>query len=172
MGLFNQILDAINDPETEASTSQISNIVSTVQELSNSHNAKPTGIQTAMSIVGKYTRSALQQKRQQESPDSVQSLISQFAGTQANNQAVQLIFSNSQLQQMIREIEAKTGINQGTIQSILPTLVPLVLNFLKTGSKSGNTLASNSVLSSFLDADGDGDVDMADAIQMASKYLQ
>jgi hypothetical protein len=51
---------------------------------------------------------------------------------------------------------------------MLPTLVPLALNFLKTGN---NGQGSNSVLSSFLDADGDGSFDMGDAMQMASGFL-
>jgi hypothetical protein len=54
----------------------------------------------------------------------------------------------------------------------LPTLVPLALNFLKTGNSAQNPgNSSNSVLNSFLDADGDGDVDLGDALQMAGKYL-
>lgn len=171
MGLFNQILSAINDPEKQASTNQIGNIVSTIQQLSSNYDAQPNGIQSAMSIVGKYTRSSLQEKRQHDSEESVQNLINQFAGTQANNQALQLLFSNTQLQQMIGEIEGRTGLSKGTIQGILPVLVPLVLNFLKTGANKHNSLGNNPVLNSFLDADGDGDVDIADAIQMATKYL-
>ena len=55
---------------------------------------------------------------------------------------------------------------------MLPVLVPLVLNFLKTGTHSRNPLGSNPVLSGFLDTDHDGDVDVADALQMASRHLK
>lgn len=171
MGLVNQILGAIDDPQARASTGQLSSIVNTVQQLSNNYNAQPSGIQSAMSIVGNYTKSALQQKRNHESQQSVENLVDQFAGTQPNNQIVNTLFSNPQLQQMISEIETRTGLNAGMIKGMLPVLVPLVLNFLKTGSKVNST-GNNSVLSTFLDADGDGDVDIADAMQMASKYLR
>jgi hypothetical protein len=55
------------------------------------------------------------------------------------------------------------------IEQLLPVLVPIVLNFLKTGASSQS--GGNSVLNSFLDADNDGDVDIADAMQMATRYL-
>jgi hypothetical protein len=72
---------------------------------------------------------------------------------------------------MAQQISSKTGLNFQQIQQMLPILVPLVLNFLKTGNNTQNFAAGNPVLNSFLDADGDGDVDMADVMNMASRYL-
>ena len=54
---------------------------------------------------------------------------------------------------------------------MLPTVLPLVLNMLQTGNDTDNPESGNSVLTSFLDADGDGDVDIADAMKMASRFL-
>jgi hypothetical protein len=51
-----------------------------------------------------------------------------------------------------------------TIQQLLPTLVPLILSFLQSGG--------NPLLNKFLDADGNGDVDIMDAIKLASKFLR
>ena len=171
MGLFNQIINAVNNPEQEASSNQLAGIVGTVQQLSNSYQTNPAVMQSAMSIVGNFTRSALQEKRTNQGEQQVQQIINQFGGTQANAQVLQMLFSSNQLQQMTQEITGKTGINSQVVQSMLPSLVPLILNFLKTGANSQNPLGTNSVLNSFLDADGDGDVDIADAMQMASKYL-
>ena len=51
-------------------------------------------------------------------------------------------------------------------------IVPLVLNLLQSGSNTQNPRSSgNSVLNSFLDVNGDGDVNVADAIQLFSKYV-
>lgn len=171
MGLFNQIINAVNNPEQEASSNQLAGIVGTVQQLSNNYQTNPAAMQSAMSIVGNFTRSALQEKRTNQGEQQVQQIINQFGGTQANAQVLQMLFSSNQLQQMTQEITNKTGINSQVVQSMLPSLVPLILNFLKTGANSQNPLGTNSVLNSFLDADGDGDVDIADAMQMASKYL-
>ncbi|HBB34157.1 MAG TPA: hypothetical protein DDZ80_18245 [Cyanobacteria bacterium UBA8803] len=171
MSLFNQILSAIENPDQQGSPSQLGNIFNTVQQLSNNNNVDPSTIQSVLSIVGKYARPALQQKRETEGMQETQSFVNQFSGTQPSSQAVNLLFSAPQLQQIIQEIEQRTGLDAGMIQAMLPTLVPLVLNFLQTGTDTHNPQGSNSVLNAFLDTDGDGDVDIADAMQMASRYM-
>jgi hypothetical protein len=171
MSLFNQILGAINNPEQEANPNQLANILDTVQQLSGSYNANPSAIESAMSIVGNFTRSALQNQRSNGGEGQVQQTINQFAGTQANYQVLQALFNSSQLQNMTQQISSRTGLDPQVIQSLLPSLVPLVLNFLKTGNNTTSSQAGNSVLDSFLDGDGDGDVDIADAISMASRFL-
>ena len=171
MSLFNQILSAIDNPEQEASTTQLGNILDTVQQLSSNNSTQSSAIDSAMSIVGNYTRSALQQQKIQGGEAQVQHLINQFAGNNANANAVNSLFNSSQVQSLIQQISSKTGLNPQMIQGLLPVLVPLVLNMLKTGSRTNNVMGNNSVLNSFLDSDGDGDVDMADAMRMASRYL-
>ena len=171
MSIFNQILDAIDNPEKEASTNQLSSILDTVQQLSGNYQTNPDAVQSAMSIVGNYTKSALQQQRSQGGTAQVNQLINQFSGTQANSQVLSTLFNSSQLQSMIQQISLRTGLDANMIQGMLPILVPLVLNFLKTGNNKGNIQINNPVVSSFLDSDGDGDVDLTDALNMASRYL-
>ena len=171
MSIFNQILSAIDDPEREASTNQLGSILDTVQQLSGNYQTNPDTIQSAMSIVGNYTKSALQQKRDRGGVGQVNQIINQFGGTRANPQILSALFGSSQLQDMILQISRRTGMDARTIQSLLPILVPLVLNFLKTGNNRRNVGDGNPVASSFLDSDGDGDVDIMDAMSMASRYL-
>ncbi|MEM8828659.1 MAG: hypothetical protein AAGE96_04790 [Cyanobacteria bacterium P01_G01_bin.19] len=171
MSIFNQILSAIDNPEMEASKGQLGSIFDTVQQLSGTSQANPDAIQSAMSIVGNYTKSALQQKRSNGNMAQVNQLVNQFGGTRANSQILSTLFSNAQIQDMIQKISLRTGLDSKVILSLLPVLVPLVLNLLKTGNRKGNVNAQNPVVSSFLDTDGDGDVDLADAMSMASRYL-
>lgn len=171
MSLFNQIVSALNNPEQEANPNQLSEILNTVQQLSNQAQTNPAILQSAMSIIGNYTRTSLQEKRNQEGEQSVNNLINQFAGTTPNNQVTEMLFTTPQIQQLTTEIETKTGLNQGTIKTMLPMLIPLVLNLLKTGANSHNPTGQNSVLHSFLDTDGDGDVDIADVLKLTSNYL-
>ena len=110
-------------------------------------------------------------KRNTEGEGTVQDLISQFGGTQPSNQVVNMLFKMPQVNNMVGEVAEKVGIPESVVQTMLPMLVPLVLNLLKTGNNSANSLNSNSVLNSFLDADGDGDVDLADAMKMTARYL-
>lgn len=49
-------------------------------------------------------------------------------------------------------------------------LIPVVLNMLRSGTPTQNPQSgTNPVLNAFLDADRDGDVDIADAMQLASR---
>ncbi|MBE9127577.1 MULTISPECIES: DUF937 domain-containing protein [unclassified Coleofasciculus] len=171
MSLFNQILNAIDNPNQQANPSQLASIVSTVQQLSNNANTDASTIQSVLSVVGKYARPALQQKRQADGEQQTQSFVNQYSGTQPSTQAVESLFSMPQIQQLVQEAAQRTGLNAGMIQSMLPILVPLVLNFLQTGADAQNPQGSNSVLSSFLDSDQDGDVDISDAMKLASRYL-
>ncbi|KKD38308.1 DUF937 domain-containing protein [Limnoraphis robusta] len=173
MGLFDQIVGALNDPNQEASNTQLDNILSTVQQLTNNQGISSDTTQTALSVLGGYVRSALQQKRTNQGNESVEAFVNQYSGTGQNSQAVSSLFSPEQQAQVAQTISSRTGIDAGTIQSLLPALVPLVLNLLKTGNPTQNPQqSSNSVLSSFLDADQDGDVDVADAMRLAGQFLQ
>jgi hypothetical protein len=171
MGLFDQILGAINNPEQQASSGQIGDVLSTVQQLSNNSNTDPSAVQSVFSIVGKYARSALQQKRNTSGNQQTQDFVNQFGGTHPSNQAVQMLFNAPQIQQIVQEAAQRTGLSSATIQAMLPILVPVVLKLLQTGNSTQNPQGSNPVLQTFLDADGDGDVDMADALQMAGRYM-
>ncbi|NES78828.1 MULTISPECIES: DUF937 domain-containing protein [Okeania] len=173
MGLFDQIVGAINNPNQEASTSQLSSILGTVQQLSGNLGGDSGATQVAMSMLGGYVRSALQQKREESGNGAVQAIINQFAGTDPNPQAVESLFSANQITGIVQSISEKTGFDLSQIQNLLPTLVPLILNLLKTGNDTQNpNQASNNVLNSFLDADGDGDVDISDMMGMASRFLK
>jgi hypothetical protein len=171
MGLFDQILGAIDNPDQQASPGQLGEILSTVQQLSNNANTDPSTIQNVLSVVGGYARSALQQKRATEGEQQTQEFVNQFAGTHPSTQAVNLLFNAPQIQQIVQQVAGRTGLGADTIQAMLPILVPLVLKFLQTGNNTSNPQGSNPVLNSFLDADGDGDVDIADAMKMAGRYF-
>ena len=96
----------------------------------------------------------------------------QFSGTSPNSQAVNTLFSGAMQQQVAQAIAQRTGLDANMAMQMLPMLVPLVLQFLQSGTNTQNPQGGgNNVLSSFLDADGDGDVDISDAMGMASRYL-
>ncbi|NEQ34972.1 MAG: hypothetical protein F6K40_01060 [Okeania sp. SIO3I5] len=171
MGLFDQIVGAINNPNQEGSNSQLGNILGTVQQLSGNLGGDAGATQAAMSILGGHVRSALQQKREESGSTGVQEFINQFAGTTPNPLAVASLFSSSQITDIVQSISEKTGFDISQIQNLLPTLVPVILNLLKTGNDQNSDQASNNVLNSFLDADGDGDVDIADVMGMAGRFL-
>ncbi|HLO50514.1 MAG TPA: DUF937 domain-containing protein [Kamptonema sp.] len=172
MGLFDQILGAIENPNQQASPNQLDGIVSTVQQLGNNYGVDAGTTQVAMSILGGYVRSALQDVRSQSGNSQAEAIVNQYSGTTPNAQAVQSLFNSSQVTQIAQAIAQRTGLDEGTIQAMIPVLIPLVLNLLQMGSNAQNPQSGqNSLLSSFLDADGDNDVDIGDAMMMAGRFF-
>jgi uncharacterized protein YidB (DUF937 family) len=172
MGLFDQIAGALNNPSQQASSNQLGTILSTVQQLSSTYNTDPATTQTMLSTVGTFVRSALQEKRDAGGNDMVQSIVSQFSGSSANSSAIAALFSAPQISQLIETLCARTGLNAQQIQAMLPLLIPVVLNLLQSGASADDPQrGGNPVLNTFLDADNDGDVDIADAIGFAGHFF-
>ncbi|AFY44493.1 DUF937 domain-containing protein [Nostoc sp. PCC 7107] len=172
MGLFDQILGAVTNANQQGSLGQLGGIINTVQQLSDRTGADSSTIQTVLGIVGNYVRSSLQEKQATSGEAEAQALVNQYAGTSPNPEAVDSLFSGGMQQQVAETVSQRTGLDAGTIQQLLPSIVPVVLNFLQSGANAQNPQSgSNSLLSAFLDADRDGDVDIADAIRLASQYL-
>jgi hypothetical protein len=172
MGLFEQIIGAVANPNQQGNIGQIGNIINTVQQLSNTTGADSGTMQTVFSIVGGQVRSALQQKRETDGNEAAEAVVNQFGGTSANYDAVASLFSPGMQQELAETVAQRTGLDANMIQQLLPMLVPVVLNVLKSGANTQNPLGGgNPVLNSFLDADNDGDVDIADAMQMANRYM-
>lgn len=172
MSLFDQIMSAVANPQQQASTNQLGSILGVAQQLAGNQGIDPNMTQTVMSLLGGYVRSSLQNQQATQGSGHVQSLVNQFAGLGSNPQAVSALFPGGAQQQVSENISQQTGLNAGTIQSMLPVLVPLVLNLLQSGSvQQGGQSAGNPVLNAFLDADRDGDVDVGDVMGMAGRFL-
>jgi hypothetical protein len=171
MGLFDQIINAIDNPNQQGNTGQLGNILNTVQQLSGSTGTDSSTMQSALGIVGNYVRSALQEKQNTEGNEAAQEVVNHYGGTSPDAQAVDSLFSPSAQQQVAAAVSQRTGLDTGMVQQLLPILVPLVLNLLRSGANAQNPQGGNSVLNSFLDSDRDGDVDIMDAMQMAGRYL-
>jgi hypothetical protein len=174
MGLFDQIVSAIDNPNQQANPSQLGGIINTVQQLSSAQGVDSSTTQTLLSSVGGYVRSALQQQAA-GGRSNAEAIVNQYSGTSPNAAAVQALFSPAQQQQVAQATSQKTGINAEIIVAMLPTLIPIVLQLLQSGASNQGSQAagggSNSVLNTFLDSDGDRDVDIGDAISLASRFL-
>lgn len=171
MGLFDQVVNAINDPDKQASGDQLGQIFSAVQQLGQQSNSNPDAVQTAVSVLGSYMRSSLRETRNTQGESVVQSLVEKGTQSGMAGQILGQVLSSGQQGQVIEAIAQKTGMNSQQIQAMLPALVPVVMQMLNSGSsRQGGSAGSNPVLNTFLDADGDGDVDMGDMLKMAGRF--
>lgn len=180
MSLFDQVVGALSNPNQQASPEHLGGIVGTVQQVMNGQGMDAATTQTLLSVVGKHVRSALQEKRAAQGAGQVEDLVNQYSGTGANPAAVPSVLGSAGAQRTIQDSVQATGLNAQTIQSLLPILIPVVLQFLQSGSANQSTArqnapsgrGSNPVLSAFLDSDRDGDVDVGDAMSIAGQFLK
>jgi hypothetical protein len=173
MPIFNEILNALNNPTQQANTGQLQQILNTVQQLSSTARTNPSTMETMLSVVGSYVRSSLRQTCSTSGEDQAQNLVNQFSGTQPNQRAVEAVLSAGMQQQVVQDLIKRTGLDAQTIRGLLPVLVPLALNLLQSGTNTQTTNSgrANSVLKAFLDSNQDGDVDLGDALKVASRFL-
>jgi hypothetical protein len=167
MGLFDQVLSAVANPEQQGSMEQLGTMFNVVQQMSGQHGGGADATQAMLSVLGGYVRSSLQSA----GPEQAGALVNQFSGTSANPAAVAALLTPLMQQQVVQDLVGRTGLDPQMVQGMLPMLVPLALQFLQSGAPTQNVQAANPVLSAFLDGDRDGDVDLGDALGMAGQFL-
>jgi hypothetical protein len=198
MGLFFEILSAINNPNQEANIEQLGSLTNSVQQLAQNHGMDSSMMQSVMSMVGSQLQTTL---GQQGGVQQAQGLLGQLTGnnpignllgqvTEGDNPlgnlmgqvtggggenpalgAIQSLLPQEMQQQLIQGIATKTGLDASSIQGMLPTLIPAVLNLLKMGSPTSGAQGSNSILQAFLDSNQDGKTDLGDVFNFANRFL-
>jgi hypothetical protein len=167
MSLLDAITSAIANPEQLGDAGQVGTILNTVGAIVSSQGTSANSADL-MSAVGSVVRSSLQSQQANMGTEGVESIVNQFAGGSPNAAAVQAIFGGRE-QQVVEAIAQRTGMDANQINAILPTVLPLVLQLLQSGVS--NSAGGNSVLSTFLDSDNDGDVDLGDVMAQAGRFL-
>lgn len=171
MGLFDQVMKAVADPSRQANIGQLSQILGSAKQIANENNADADTMKQAMSIIGSFVRSSLNDTRRVQGNDAAQSLIEE--GATNGTAVIPKLFNNAQLTEMVSAVTQRTNLNTNQVQGILPMVLPLVMQFLSSGNAKGGAAQTNSnpILTAFLDSDSDGDVDMGDVLGMASKFM-
>ncbi len=181
MSFFDQILTAIEDPNQAASADGLGNILGAFQQASSQHGVAPDTMQSVVSLLGGAVQSSLQDQQATHGSDHVMGLLNQFSGGGGAG-AMNALFSPDMQQQVAGGISQKTGLDASVVLGLLPMLLPVVLNLIQGGGQQGSmgggmtsqpaAAAGNPLLNAFLDRDHSGSVDLGDALNMASQYLQ
>ncbi|MBW4687605.1 MAG: DUF937 domain-containing protein [Komarekiella atlantica HA4396-MV6] len=169
MGLFFDVLSAINNPNQQGSVAQLESIINSMQQVIVSRGIQPSQVQNVMSVLGNVLRPALKQQQSALGSNQFQNLIGQAAGSGMGASGLQLLTPQLQ-QQIVQTVSQRTGLSPNVIQAALPTLISGVLGLLNMGSTTGS-LGSNPLLNSFLDSDRDGNTDMGDVLKFANRFL-
>ncbi|NJP11340.1 MAG: DUF937 domain-containing protein [Leptolyngbyaceae cyanobacterium RU_5_1] len=171
MGLFFDVLSAINNPDQQGSVAQLESVTNSIQQLATEHGIQPSQLQMVMSALGGALRPALQQQQSTVGGNPLGNLMGQVAGAGMGSSMLQSLLSPELQQQISQTIAQRIGISPDVIQSVLPTLIPAVISLLNMGASQSGVQGSNPLLSAFLDGDRDGDTDLGDVFKFANRFL-
>jgi hypothetical protein len=163
--MFDMVATLLKNPLFANNTGDLGAMLNVVQQIAGQGGVDLTTTQTLLGIVGQHLQAGLQAHQQANGLEITQALVDQLGGTEPNAEAISALLDAPQVEQMIGEIESRTGIPAGTIEPLLPMAVPLILNFLKSNEQG------NSLLNGYLDQDADGDIDLSDLMGLAMKYI-
>lgn len=173
MDFLKLLTTAVDDPAKQADPQVLSTILSTTRQTAAQQGASPEVAPSLLSTVGSYVRSALRDRRREQGPEEAESLVNRYSGLQPDEQAVESLFPGQERARVERSLSQETGLQPNAVAAMLPVLVPLVLKFLQGGNPTqGTGQGNNSLLSSFMDADRDGDVDIGDALSMVGRFIR
>lgn len=173
MGLLDQLMGAVSNPNQQASSDQLGAIFNAVQQISGNQGVDSSATQSVLSALGGHVKTALQQQQQTRGAEGVASMVNQLSGTHPSAGAIDAIFGGNQ-QQVVQSVSQQSGVNANTIQAMLPVLIPVIMSVLQSGAltQGGAPGASgNPLLNSFLDSDRDGDTDLGDLMSMAGRFM-
>ncbi len=171
MGLFFEVLSAINNPNQRGNVGQLESIINSIQQVATSRGIQPSQMQNIMSIVGNVLRPVLRQQQSLPGGNQLQNQIRQVTGSSTSGVGMQSLLSPQLQQQIVQRVSQTTGISPNVIEAILPTLTSGLQGLLSMGSTNGGSLNSNSILNTFLDSDRDGDTDLSDVLKFGDRFL-
>ncbi len=173
MGLFFDILSAINNPNQQGSVDQLSAIVNATQQLGVSNGLDTAATQTVLSTLGGFLRPALQQQIAGAGDADFEALLRQPAGSAFSSgepETRQSFLTPSLQQQMVEGIAHSTGLPTTTLHAVLPGLISVALGFLSLGANTAGTAGENPVLKTFLTPDR-GSADLGEVFKFAHRFL-
>jgi hypothetical protein len=170
MGLFFDLLSAINNPSQQATVSQLETITNSIDRVTSAQGFDASKTQSLLSALGSVLRPTLAQQQDKLGNRQLEDLLTR-AGTNTNAAALQSIFPPQLQQQIIQGVSQKTGVSPNILQGILPALIPSVLGLLNMGANKSGAISGNPLLNSFLDGDRSGSADLGDVFKFANRFL-
>ena len=189
MNFFDVLVSSIQDPQAGTQKSDLQSLLGALTGASgqNSPGQMPAGAAEGLvGAIGSYLKPALREAGQSGGMEGIDALLGSLKQNANSPQQLERTLGTERMQQMVNKAQQKSGLSPDMIISMLPVVLPAVVSLLQSGARGGapapqagatagdplGALASNPLLKSFMDSDGDGDVDMADLVAMGSKFLR
>ena len=171
MGLFFNVLCAINNPNQQASVSQLQTVINMIQELGASRGIEASKMQIVMSALSRLIRPALQEQQTALGDTQLKILINDAVASSKAAAVIHSLFSPELQEQMVERISQKTGFAAETLQAMLPMLILAVLMLLNLGASLSDEAAANPLLNTFLESDRDDETDLGEVFKFANRFL-
>jgi len=191
MNLFETLISSIQDPQAGTQQSDLEGLLAALLGGSpaapETRSVPPAAAEELAGSIGNVLKPALREAGQQGGIQGIDALLGSLKQNAGSPQALERTLGRDRMDQMVNQAQQKSGLPVDTIMSMLPVIIPALVALLQSGARrdaapsapTGATtgdplagLAANPLLQSFLDTDGDGDVDMADLIRLGSKFLK
>lgn len=171
--MFFEMLSAINDPNKQGSIDQLSQVTGAVQQLAKSQGVSSDQMGSVMSALGGALQPALKQQTNQVGGSQLTNMLNQLTGSSGNASAIQSMIPPQMQQQIAQAIAAKTGMNAGMVQAMMPQLINSAMGMFKMGAPKPGVAATggNPLLNAFLDSDRSGTTDLGDVMKFANRFL-
>lgn len=170
MGLFFELLSAVNNPNQRGSVDQLRKVMDNIQALSANSGISLSTMQTVMSALGSSIYPTLKQQTLTTGNQSLDSWVDQFSGTTLGTRALQLFLIPELQQQILQRIAQRTGLNPTILQPSLPELLMAAMNFLSMGESHSGMPGLNPVLKTFLNSEHNG-ADLGDVFKFTHRFL-
>jgi len=193
MNFFDVLVSSIQDPQAGTQKSDLEGLLgallggspSSAQQAS--RQIPPQVAEGHAGTIGSSLKPALREAGQQGGIEGIDALLGSLKQNANSPQALERTLGHDRMEQMVNKAQQKSGLPADAILSMLPVIIPALVGMLQSGARQGAApsaqtgatagdplagLASNPLLNSFLDSDGDGDVDMQDLVRLGSKFLK
>jgi hypothetical protein len=183
MSLFFDILSSINHPEQRGNIEQLTAVAAQAEQLAAEHNLDAPTLQALVTGLGRSMQSTLKTLPEVE-PHGMGQIVKMGQMSQwlpdlnppvnslqvASNQAAsnQAVWSADRQKALAREIAQQTGVPISLVESMLPSLLSLILGLLNMGTIKSVARVTNPLLNRFRDDQGN----LGDVLRLSDRFLQ
>ncbi len=171
MSLFFDVLSSINNPNQQGNIDQLSSVMTSVQQLTRSQGMNSDQVASILNALGDALQPTLKQQAATLGTGQLEAMLSKLSGA-GGAAALAAAIPSQMRQELIESVAQRSGLNAGMIQTMLPKLLPVIIELLGMGAtKPGAVSGGNPLLKTFLDSGAPSSTDLGTVMKFAERFL-